>query len=132
MLSLVLILCVIGVVFAGRRCWKKKTWYYLAIIYVCIVLGMFVFVSELVMFFIVRQEDTGYLQQQVETLTEVKSQMDKWIEIVKDELSDNPELLNHVEAHLKEDIDSNDEEIQRCNGLREERVPLYRWLLYFG
>ena len=83
------------------------------------------------LFTVVNQNDTGYLQQQVDTLTEVNKQMENWIEIIENELSDNPELLNHVEEYLNEEINSNNEEISRCIGLQKDRVIPYRWWLYF-
>lgn len=132
MLSLVLILCVIGVGVSIRKWRKHEFWYYKVILLVCVWMGAILIVSEIMLSVVVQQNDTDHLQQQVDTLTEVNKQMENWVEIIEDELSDNPQLLEHVEEHLNEEIASNNEEIRRCKGLQEDRVPLYRWLLYFG
>lgn len=131
MLSLV-ILFIIGVVFAIRKWKKKKYWYCNVILYLCMWIIVILSGSEYMLFLVVQQNDTGYLQQQVDTLTEENKQMENWIEIIEDELSDKPQLLEYVEAHLNEEIASNDEEIRKYVILQKDRVPLYRWLLYFG
>ena len=125
MLSLVLILCVIVIFFAIRK--KKK---YLTSI------GLFVsfciFSSVFPMFVVVNQNDTGYLQRQIDTLTTVNLNMEDWIETLENSLSDNPPLLNHLKDYINKEIDSNNAEIIRCKNLQENRVEKYRWLLYFG
>lgn len=132
MLSLVIILYVIGIVFASRKGQKNKLWYCKILLGSVIIVLPLLIVTWLAMFIVVNQNDTGYLQQQVDTLTEVNKQMENWVEIIEDELSDQPELLNHIEEYLNEEINSNNEEISRCIGLQENRVKPYRWLLYFG
>lgn len=57
--------------------------------------------------------------------------MENSIEIIDDELSDNPELLNHVKEYLNEEIISNNKKISQYTGLQEDRVIPYRWLIYF-
>lgn len=131
MLSLVLILFVIGMVIAMRKWQKRKLWYCKIFLGSSIIVLPFLIVTWFAMFTVVNQNDTGYLQQQVDTLTEVNKQMENWIEVIENELSDNPELLNHVEEYLNAEINSNNEEINRCIGLQEDRVIPYRWLIYF-
>lgn len=131
MLSLVIILYVIGMVFAMRKWQKHKLWYCKILLGSGIIVLPFLIVTWFAMFTVVNQNDTGYLQQQVDTLTEVNKQMENWIEIIENELSDNPELLNHVGEYLNEEINSNNEEISRCIGLQKDRVIPYRWWLYF-
>lgn len=131
MLSLLIILYVIGMVFAMRNWQKHKLWYCKIFSGSGIIVLPYLIVIWFAMFKVVNQNDTGYLQQQVDTLTEVNKQMENWIKIIEDELSDNPELLNHVAEYLNEEIDSNNEEISRCISLQENRVRPYRWWLYF-
>lgn len=132
MLSLVFILCLIGLPFSIRKWNKHKRCYYRITVDLCIVVSIFLIPTLLAMFTVVNQNDTGYLNQQIDTLTEVNKQIEDWIEIIKNDLSDNPQLSSHVQEYLNGEISSNNEEINRCMGLQKNRVKLYRWLLYFG
>ena len=131
MLSLIIILYGIGMMFAMRK-WKKcNLWYCKILLRSYKIVFPFLIITWSALFTVVNQIDTAYSQQQIDTLTEVNKQMENLIEIIKDELSDNPELLNHVEEYLNEEINSNNEEISRCIGLQKDRVIPYRWWLYF-
>lgn len=112
----------------GMQKKHKRFSYIIAIL--CAIIGLFAYTSEVVMFSVVRLNDTGYYQQRITTLTEVNKQMESLMETVKIELSDNPELQNYVEQYLKEEISSNNEEISSDSTL-QERADFYRWLLYF-
>lgn len=133
MLCLVCVLCAIGLVFT-KRYWMKrnhKKWLCKLVILLC---GFVLLISSMflpTMIFLVRSNDTGALQKEIDTLTEVNKQMESWIEIVENQLSDNPQLLNQVKEYFNKEISSNREEIERCIFFQEVRVPQSRWLLYF-
>lgn len=128
MLSLLLILYVIVIIITLWKCQKRKVRCTKLLVWVFIVL-LFLIFTWFAMFKVVKQNDTGYFQQRIDTLTEVNKQMENWIEIIEDELSDNPELLNYVKEHLNGEINSNDEEISGCIRLQDDRT--YRWWIYF-
>lgn len=130
-LSLVLILYVIGIVFLKRKWQKRKLWYWRIFLGSCICVLPYLIIAWFTMFTVVNQNGTGYLQQQIDTLTEVNKQKENRIEIIRNELSDNPELLNHVERYLNAEINSNNKKINRCIEFQENRVKIYRWLIYF-
>ena len=129
MLVLVLTLCVIGVVFAIRNAKKHKRCSQIIFI-VCLIIGLFTWSFMASIFGIVNQDDEGYYQKQIDTLTEVNKQMEKWIETIEIELSNDPQLLNYVEEYLNKEISSNEKEISKCSIL-QEKSDLYRWLIYF-
>ena len=124
MLSLVLIVCTVILFFTIR----KRKWYNSVISF----LFFFLLMTECALGSVVYQNDTGYLQQQIDTLTTVNTEIEIWKETLDETLSDNPKLLNHLKDYLNEEIESNNTEILRCKNLQENRVKKYRWLLYFG
>ncbi len=133
MLVLVCVLCAIGLVFAiqYRKKSKRKILLCKAVILVC---GLVLFISAMflpTMILLVKSNDTGALQQQIDTLTKVNKQLESWVEIVENQLSDNPQLLDNVKEYFNKEISSNREEIERCIFYQEVTVPQSRWLLYF-
>lgn len=86
----------------------------------------------LTMFIVIKQNDSGYYKEQVESLTEANKQIKNWLEISKDKLSDNPEFLDYVDKSLRQDLEYNNEEIDRCLLLQNERVEKYRFWIYFN
>lgn len=133
MLCLVCVLCAIGLAVAiwYRKKYKRKIWLCKTVIVVCGLVMVCSYSFLIQMLFDVIKNDAGYFQQQIDTLTELNEQMESWLEIVEDKLSDNPQLLNHLKEYLNEEISSNNEEIEICIFKQEVRVPQYRWLLYF-
>ncbi|MCI9039443.1 MAG: hypothetical protein HFJ29_06215 [Clostridia bacterium] len=58
--------------------------------------------------------------------------MDKWREVIKEGLEEEPKLLNYMEKHFAEKMEENAKEIEKCMNSQENAVPLYKFLLYFG
>lgn len=134
MLSLVTILVISGMIVVGIRA-KVKNWSYkktMTLMVLGIYLIIFLMASLYGMFKVIQQNDTGYLQNQVDTLTQANEKLEGWKKEVNEDLNDNPELLNYINNYIENEIEENNKEIIRCSGLQEDRVPLYRWLLYFG
>lgn len=134
MLSLVVILLISGMIVVGII-GKNKKWSYSKKMSIMTLLGFTLFISAFSLYpisLVIYQNDTGYLQNRVDTLTQVNGQMQEWKKEISEELNNNPELLNYVNEYIDRNIKENNDEIIRCSGLQEDRVPLYRWLLYFG
>lgn len=133
MLSLVVIFGIIAIIFIIRRA-KKKKWVKWKItgISIIVTLLFFILLIEGAMYLVVDLNDTGYWQNRIDTLTQVNEQLNAWEEEIQEDLADNPELLNYVKEYLESKEEANNEEINRCIELQEDRTPLYRWLLYFG
>ena len=98
--------------------------------FLCAVILVFEIPTVSAMYTVVRQNDTGYLENQIYILTEQNKYKEKMIEKAKDKLQDEPEMLNYIVSKYNGEITSANEEIQRCMRLKN-RVDLYRWLLYF-
>lgn len=132
MLSLVLVLCVIGMIFTGRKLRRRTNlWYHKLVFEACTIVLLFIIFMCSLMFILVRQNDTGLIQQQIDTLTEANEQMENWTEIIENKLSDNPELLTYLEEYLNKNISYNNEEISRYKALQKDRVEQCRFLIYF-
>ncbi len=131
MLSLVMILCAIVWVVLMLKMHKGKAFKAMIIITVLFfVIASFMVTIWCAMCTAVNKIDTSYYQQQVATLKESNKQIESWITIIEGKLSDNPELLSHVEEYLNEEINSNNEEISNHIDI-QRRNTIYRWWLWF-
>lgn len=132
MLILLAVLCVGGIKVALYKFEKEPNKRDLCktIVFLCAVILVFEIPTVSAMYTVVRQNDTGYLENQIYMLTEQNKYKEKMIEKAKDKLQDEPEMLNYIVSKYNEEITFANEEIQRCMRLKN-RVDLYRWLLYF-
>ena len=124
MLSLVIVLYVTAIIIAKLKRQKYKVCKIIASSGIYIL--PFLIVMWIAMIEAVYDNDTGYYQQQITVLTESNEQLENQLE----ELSDDSESSQFRRKYLKENINSNNDEISRCTRL-EKRYPYYRWLLYF-
>lgn len=131
MLSLVMILCAIVWVVLMLKMRKGKTFKTMILITVLFfMVALIIGTTWYGIYTVVDKIDTGYYQQQVATLKESNKQIESWIAIIEGKLSDNPELLSHVEEYLNEEINSNNEVISDDIGM-QGRYTTYRWWLRF-
>ena len=131
MVSLVVVVCAIIFVYVIRK--GKKSWSNQAAKVICLGALLYILILlSIAMFSVVQNDYTGYYKSRIETLTQENKQMDKWREVIKEGLEEEPELLNYMEEHFAEKMEENAKEIEKCMNSQENAVPLYKFLLYFG
>jgi len=134
MVSLVVVVCAIIFVYVIRKGKKeKKNWSNQASKVICLGGLLYILILlSIAMFSVIQKDYTGYYKSRIETLTQENKQMDKWREIIREGLEEEPELLNYMEEHFAEKMEENAKEIEECMNSQENIVPLYKFLLYFG
>ena len=126
MLSLVIVLYVIGVAFAILK-WRKHKVCKLILGSAILILPNLI-VAWIAMNVVVHKNDIGYYKQQIADLTVANEQWEKYLEIARSKLSNDPEVLNYVEECISKEINYNNKQISECIGLQN---TTYRWWIYF-
>lgn len=134
MLSLVVILCIIAIVVAVLK-FKKRRWNinrFVIVLAISVIVLLFLIAFEIPAYQMVKQYDTGYFKSQIESFTQINEKMEEWREEIQKDLANNPELLKCVDRYLEREIQDNRKQIEFYINFQENRIPLYRWCLYFG
>lgn len=97
-------------------CKKKYSWYKV-ILTIC----MYIFVIQCVLLLAVVRNDNGYVQQQIDLVIEENCELERLEKMTE---------YTKIQAYLRARIEYNEKELKKCFKF-QERVPFYRWLLYF-
>lgn len=95
---------------------KKYSWYK-----VILAIFMYGLVALIVILLVIVRNDNGYVQRQIDLVIEQNCELEKLKNITND---------HTIEKYLQDKIDYNNKEIEKCIEL-QERVPFYKWLIYF-
>lgn len=80
----------------------------------------------------IQMNNEAYLQSKIDTLTQENQMLAELREVIKEKLSDQPELLQHANTHLESELEENSQQLNRYLSVRDDILPRNRWLLYFG
>ena len=130
MLSLVVILCIIGIIFAVWKVMKSNRnsvkWCAL-VIFLAIIAGLLI-ASEIGMGHCIQDYNNGYYQSQINALMQENEQIAKWKEIVREYSEDDSKFLNEL---LDRKMKENGKIISEYTTI-QENIHYFRWCLYFG
>lgn len=92
------------------------------------VLALILIVSIFAMRTAIEQVD-AYDKQSGMVTTENQT-IDEWMELVEERFSDEPQLAERMKAYLVGELKKNEEEAQRIEKLREERIEKYKKMVW--
>ena len=73
-----------------------------------------------------------YLQSKIDTLAQENQMIEEVSEVIKEKLSDKPELLRYASTYFESKLEENNEQLNSYLRVRDDIQPILKWLLYFG
>lgn len=79
-----------------------------------------------------QMNNEAYLQSEINTLTQENQIIEELSEVIKEKLSDKPELLQYANTYFASKLQENNEQLNSYLHVRDDMQPIFKWLLYFG
>ena len=91
-----------------------------------------VLLLEVGFFVSLQMNNEVYLQSKIDTLAQENQMIEEVSEVIKEKLSDKPELLRYASTYFESKLEENNEQLNSYLRVRDDIQPILKWLLYFG
>ena len=91
-----------------------------------------VLLLEVGFFVSLQMNNEVYLQSKIDTLAQENQMIEEVSEVIKEKLSDKPELLRYASTYFESKLEESNEQLNSYLRVRDDMQPIFKWLLYFG